>query len=105
MNDTTASAIGLPSALFFTAPITVPIDGAGAFSIVRVTTTGLPERRGVERIAEAEDQVLGRQRRAVLVADRAQADVDARVDRQPLEHARAQTDRQPVLIAVLGSLG
>ena len=42
VNDTTASAIGLPSALLFTEPITVPIDGAGAFSIVRVTTTGFP---------------------------------------------------------------
>ena len=39
-NDTTASGIGLPSDLFLTLPTTVPIDGSGAFSTVRVTTTG-----------------------------------------------------------------
>src|SRR4051794_3402409 len=41
-NDTTASAIGFPSALFFTVPTTLPVDGAGFFSTVRVTTTGRP---------------------------------------------------------------
>ena len=42
VNDTTASAIGLPSALFFTVPTTLPVVGAGAFSTVWVTTTGRP---------------------------------------------------------------
>src|SRR5207248_9472168 len=39
-NETTASATGLPSALFLTVPTTVPVDGGGFYSTVFVTTTG-----------------------------------------------------------------
>ena len=55
----------------------------------------------VQRERHAEDDVVRRQRRAVRVADRAQRDVDAGVEREPAIDARARAHRDPVLVAVV----